>query len=95
MLIPLPTLKTSQFPQHTLYESFEEMDAERAYSSYDVQALCVLSDDALSDIIEYVLETFSFSNTFISEYELLTEEFWTDSHRIAKALKYAADNFCE
>ena len=77
------------------YESFEEMDAERAYSSHDVQALCVLSDDALSDIIEYALETFSFSNTFTSEYELLTEEFWTDSHGIAKALKYAADNFCE
>ena len=76
-------------------KSFADIDAQRPYAAADVQALCVVSDDAPADVAANAYDTFGNSNTFVSEYELMTEEFWTDSRAMRHALDYAVKYFSD
>lgn len=79
----------------TVVRSLIELDQQRSWSQHDVPALCIISDDARDDIKATAHEMFGVSNTFVSEYDVDTEEFWTDEHTVGKALQYALDHFAE
>ena len=83
------------FCTESTYQSFFNLNKQRAYSKYEVLTICVLSDDITSDTYEYSTEVFNSSDVYISKYDLQSEEFWKDENGIIGALKYAVENFSE